>query len=61
MIGPNRGANSSSVSSPASSRRSKAIASGLSRNARLTSSRSSPSASQKSRNESHTFVVSTPP
>ena len=61
MIGPNSGANVSSFSSPASSRRSSARASGFSRNAFLTSSRSMPSASQKARNESHTLVVSTPP
>ena len=50
----------SSVSSPASSRRSSAIASGRSRNARDLP-RSMPSASQNARNESHTLVVSTPP
>ena len=61
MIGPNSGEKVSSFSSPASSRRSSASASGFSRKAFLTSSRSMPSASQNARNESQTFVVSTPP
>src|SRR4051794_19906994 len=59
--GANRAENPSDVSSPFSSSRSSASASGLERKSSFTAFGSRPSASANSRNESKTLVVRTPP